>query len=438
MPPYASQNGSDDPLVITRRRSAASKRALQHSTGGMIDERQSRWAEKLPTARELAQLAKLSVLGAGRTAAATPFVVRSTHDRVQWVLDRDPTGSLRPAIRILGASAGVVATGLAIVVGLGSAYGVDGWAGSVPAIARAESAVVETVKDAIPDVLTPGSDDSTSVAVDIPRDYLVLYQEAAKTCDMDWAVLAGVGSVETNHGRSNAPGVHSGANFAGARGPMQFLDATWNAYGVDGNGDGKRNVFDPRDAVPGAANYLCANGAGEESRVDNALWHYNHDYSYVAKVKDVASDYRDRAYAVPLSGLDAAAMSKDHHDYPAVDVAVPTGTPVHAVHGGRVTLIDESRCGWGVSIKGNDGATYLYCHASARNVRNGQQVVAGEQIMQSGGMPGSRGAGSSTGPHLHLQIEANSRLVCPQGLIEAWARGEFETPEQAPTSGCSS
>ena len=42
---------------------------------------------------------------------------------------------------------------------------------------------------------------------------------------------------------------------------MQFLPPTWDAYGVDGNGDGRKNRYDPRDAIPGAANYLKASGA---------------------------------------------------------------------------------------------------------------------------------------------------------------------------------
>ena len=57
----------------------------------------------------------------------------------------------------------------------------------------------------------------------IPADYLAWYMAAAKTCPgLPWSVLAGIGEVESDHGRSNAPGVHSGANPAGAAGPMQF------------------------------------------------------------------------------------------------------------------------------------------------------------------------------------------------------------------------
>lgn len=52
---------------------------------------------------------------------------------------------------------------------------------------------------------------------DIPANYLPLYQHGAALCPgLDWAVLAAIGKIETDHGRLNAPGVHSGENFAGA------------------------------------------------------------------------------------------------------------------------------------------------------------------------------------------------------------------------------
>ena len=71
----------------------------------------------------------------------------------------------------------------------------------------------------------------TAVALaDIPPAYLALYLDAAQTCPgLPWGVLAGIGKVESDNGQSDAPGVHSGANFAGAEGPMQFEPATFAA-----------------------------------------------------------------------------------------------------------------------------------------------------------------------------------------------------------------
>jgi hypothetical protein len=127
-------------------------------------------------------------------------------------------------------------------------------------------------------------------ATTIPADYLSRYGRAAATCrGLPWTVLAAVGAVESAHGLTAAEGVHSGANFAGAMGPMQFLAGTWAAYGVDGDGDGVRNVYDPDDAIFGAANYLCASGAGNVTTLRSALWHYNHADWYVEMVLELAA-----------------------------------------------------------------------------------------------------------------------------------------------------
>ena len=126
----------------------------------------------------------------------------------------------------------------------------------------------------------------------IPADYLALYQAAAPTCSgLPWEVLAGIGSIETNHGRSRLPGVHSGSNYAGAKGPMQFLQATFDGYAVDGDGDGIKNVYDPADAIFSAAHYLCANGAGNTSRLWHAIYQYNHADWYVDQVLRQAVAY---------------------------------------------------------------------------------------------------------------------------------------------------
>jgi membrane-bound lytic murein transglycosylase B len=133
---------------------------------------------------------------------------------------------------------------------------------------------------------------TAEASTDVPADYLDLYTRAAATCPgLSWAMLAAIGSVESDHGRLSAPGVVSGANPAGAMGPMQFLEGTWTAYGADGNGDGVRDVYNPADAVFGAANYLCRNGAGQLSRLVGSVWDYNHANWYVAEVLDRAARY---------------------------------------------------------------------------------------------------------------------------------------------------
>ncbi|MUN36059.1 lytic transglycosylase domain-containing protein [Actinomadura litoris] len=123
-----------------------------------------------------------------------------------------------------------------------------------------------------------------------PGSYLDLYRQAARSCrGLSWTVLAAIGQVESDHGRDAGP------SSAGALGPMQFLPATWRAYGVDGDGDGKADITNPFDAVPGAAKYLCANGAGGGGeRLYRAVWQYNHADWYVRKVLGLARAYEAR------------------------------------------------------------------------------------------------------------------------------------------------
>jgi hypothetical protein len=135
-----------------------------------------------------------------------------------------------------------------------------------------------------------GPSPSAFAVADIPADYLDLYRRAAPRCPrLPWTVLAGIGSAESSHGRSAAPGVRDGANFAGAMGPMQFLAETWAAYGTDGDGDGVADVYDATDAVFAAADYLCATGAPD--RLASAVVAYNHADWYVTAVLSRAVAY---------------------------------------------------------------------------------------------------------------------------------------------------
>ena len=132
----------------------------------------------------------------------------------------------------------------------------------------------------------------------IPADYLALYRRAGGRWSVPWTVLAGIGAVETDHGRSRAPGVRSGLNaFGCCAGPMQFNltdgpPSTWQRYGTDGDGDGRLSPYAPADAIASAARYLRALLDANSGRLERAILGYNHSPAYVA---DVVA--RARAYA---------------------------------------------------------------------------------------------------------------------------------------------
>ncbi|WP_312888803.1 C40 family peptidase [Nonomuraea rhodomycinica] len=142
---------------------------------------------------------------------------------------------------------------------------------------------------------------SDSAASDIPPDYLELYKKNGEKIGVQWTILAAVGKRETDHGRSDLPGVKSGTNYAGAAGPMQFLISTWggkaripmsssvSGYASDGDGDGIADVYNPADAILGAAKMLKRNGAPENVR--RALFVYNRAWWYVDQVEEIARRY---------------------------------------------------------------------------------------------------------------------------------------------------
>jgi hypothetical protein len=152
---------------------------------------------------------------------------------------------------------------------------------------------------ALPARQTPPSHAATA---DIPAGYLQLYRQAPAHCPgLSWTVLAGIGKVESDHGRAPLPGVRSGWNHAGAAGPMQFgigkgpAGNAWARFGRDYDRDGRISVYDPSDAIPAAARYLC--DAGAPRRLDAALYAYNPSTSYVTRVKQLA-----RRYTAPGGG----------------------------------------------------------------------------------------------------------------------------------------
>jgi peptidoglycan DL-endopeptidase CwlO len=147
----------------------------------------------------------------------------------------------------------------------------------------------------------------------IPADYLQLFQQVGRADGVSWTLLAGIGEVESDDGRSTLPGVHSGANAFGAAGPMQIgiggaAGDTWGGAPVhpaservsgvatDFNHDGIASVYEPADAIAGAAKYLL--GHGVLSNPSGAIFAYNHLTSYVQEVEHWAAVYAGGTFTV--------------------------------------------------------------------------------------------------------------------------------------------
>ena len=131
---------------------------------------------------------------------------------------------------------------------------------------------------------------SSTATADIPRGYLALYRQAGARYRVPWSTLAGIGKVESDHGRSRLPGVRSDANFAGACGPMQIGCVSGSRAGNSWARYGHGDPHDPANAIPAAARYLVGHGAHRNP--DRAIYAYNHSPAYVALVKRWAAQYR--------------------------------------------------------------------------------------------------------------------------------------------------
>lgn len=136
---------------------------------------------------------------------------------------------------------------------------------------------------------------------------------------------------------------------------------------------------------------------------------------------------------VPLSLVDDRDLRAPHHDYPASDLMVATGTPIFASHGGRVAVHRGEKCGRGVSVSGRDGIRYVYCHLSRVAVHTGSFVRTGDVLGLSGDTGNAAGV-----PHLHFHLKDRAgAYLCPQPLFLDWARGRQTSPRQRRvTTGC--
>ena len=118
---------------------------------------------------------------------------------------------------------------------------------------------------------------------EIPPFLLPIYQSCGTEYGIPWNVLAGINRIETDFGRNLS------VSSAGAEGWMQFIPSTWAGYGVDANNDGRKDPYNPVDAICAAARYLRA--AGGDKDIRTAIFAYNHADWYVDEVMLAANQY---------------------------------------------------------------------------------------------------------------------------------------------------
>jgi len=136
-------------------------------------------------------------------------------------------------------------------------------------------------------------------------------------------------------------------------------------------------------------------------------------------------------WAFPVGGgAGVVSAAHTHHDYPAVDIAAPLGSPIYAVENGvvqRAWTYDDPTCGIGLTMVGADGQTWTYCHMAVLDaaVVPGASVTAGQQL----GLVGA--TGDASGPHLHLQLQPATAWPQQEPWFQAFAGTAFTWSDEA-------
>jgi murein DD-endopeptidase MepM/ murein hydrolase activator NlpD len=224
----------------------------------------------------------------------------------------------------------------------------------------------------------------------IPPFLLPIYQAAGIEYGVRWEVLAGINEIETDYGRN------LNVSTAGALGWMQFMPSTWKQYGVDANHDGKKDPFNPVDAIFAAARYLKA--AGADSDVRRAIFAYNHADWYVDSVlmrarligglpsdlvgsltgltqgqfpvgakATYADDLSERQLNAKIAkGHNAAMPVEANTSRRGINIYAKAGSPAIATQDGRVVAIGKTkRLGRFIQLQDVYGNTYTYAHLKA-------------------------------------------------------------------------
>src|SRR4051812_8237748 len=220
----------------------------------------------------------------------------------------------------------------------------------------------------------------------VPIFLLPIYQAAGTQYGVRWEILAAINEIETDYGRN------LNVSSAGALGWMQFMPSTWKTYGVDANRDGKKDPYNPVDAIFAAARYLKA--AGYQHSVRQAIFGYNHADWYVDSVmlrarliagvpadlvgsltgltegrfpvaarSRYADDLAEKRLKKVHAGQNAANLIESRDDRRTIQIFSRPGSPTVAVNDGVVKGMGVSkRNGRYLVLQDVYGNRYMYAH----------------------------------------------------------------------------
>ena len=123
---------------------------------------------------------------------------------------------------------------------------------------------------------------------------------------------------------------------------------------------------------------------------------------------------------IPLIGVTSQyGVKRSTGNHPGVDLRASSGTEIKSPSDGKVVdaKFSDGACGGTIQIEHGNGFKSRYCHCKEIRVNVGQSVKQGEVVGSSGGAKGDKGAGSSTGPHLHFELKKNGQLVDPLDYV---------------------
>ena len=306
----------------------------------------------------------------------------------------------------------------------------------------------------------------------IPPFLIPIYQAAGIEYQIPWQVLAGINEIETDYGRNLS------VSSAGAVGWMQFLPSTWKEWGVDANGDGVADPYNPVDAIFTAARYLHA--AGASGNLAKAIFAYNHASWYVESVLlrakligGIPSELVGALtglvqghfpVAAPAKYADSSVVKlakkkvKTNNAAIAIDsnpsakgtsIFAKKGSPVIAVNDGKIVKVGTTpQLGNYVELQDATGNIYTYAHLGSISKRypvpkpvkfSAKQIIKEFSVPAAKAPTSAASAGSQVVPKVATKVsKAAIKPSTSQPAITGPASAGTQTTGQARSGAASS